>query len=436
MMKKVWLSMAVATLSGMMVLAPSVSAVLERSISPSRQFIIYGADVRLRGAMGDLAERTKGALLGILQRHDDWKTPIVLNLQFPQANLPDAPPSQLHISQTGIGLKLQLDLIIQAQVDKPAIQRDLLRAIFLEMIYRDHTDLPAGSSYTEAPPWLIDAVISRTAGEQKQTLRDVLVAAAESNQAVSLADFLGQQPDQLDSQARMLYRANAAALLQFLIDQPAGPSHLSAYIESLARASNDPLSDLKGQFSSLGGGESLETLWKSALAKFASSTRYEFLLSFAETERQLDQLLHVAIPNPKAGDLPLQLETIGQARPAAGQIAALKSLHQKLLLLSTSAHPLLRPVVLEYREIALTLASGRRTRVTKRLAATKAIHLQMLHRMTEMDDYMNWFEATQLRTTSGDFTTYLKAAGASEEIEKRRDALSVYLDAIEAQFQD
>jgi len=416
---------------------PAVSAATERSVSPSRQFIIYGGDVRLRGAMGDLAERTKGDLLGILQRHDDWKTPVVLNLQFPQANLPDAPPSQLHISQTGIGLKLQLDLIIKAQVDRPAIQRALLRAIFLELIYRNHTDLPAGSSYTEAPPWLIDAIVSRSAVEQQQTLHDVLVAATESNRIVSLSDFLGQRPEQLDSQARLLYRAYAAGLLQFLIDQPSGASHLSAYIESLARASNDPLSDLKSQFPSLGSGETLEALWKSAVAKFASSARYEFFLGFAETEHQLDQLLHTPIPNPNARDQPLELEKIGQSKLAAGQIGALKSLNQKLLLLSTSAHPLLRPVVLEYREIALTLASRKRTRVAKRLAAAKAIHLQITRRMTKMDDYMNWFEATQLRSSSGDFTNYLKAAGASEEVEKRRrDALSVYLDAVEAQFQD
>jgi hypothetical protein len=414
-----------------------LSAAIERSITPSRQFVIYGADVRLRGAIGDLAERTKATLLGILQRHDDWKTPIVLNLQFPQANLPDAPSSELHVSQTGIGLKLQVDLIIQPQIDIPAIQRDLLHAIFLEFIYRNHTDLPAGSSYTEAPAWLIDAVISRAAGEQRQTLRDVLAAAAATNNTISLTDFLGQRPDQLDSQARMLYRAYAAALLQFLIDQPAGVSHLSAYIERLADASNDPLVDLKSQFPNLGGGGSLEDSWKVAVSKFASSSRYEFLLSFSETEHQLGELLQTPIPGRNPGAQSLQLEKIAQIKPAAAQVSALKFLHEKLLLLSTSAHPLLRPAVQEYREIALTLASGRRTRVTKRLAAAKAIHLQIVRRMTEMDDYMNWFEATQLQTKSGDFTTYLKAAGASEESEKpRRDPLSVYLDAVEAQFQN
>jgi hypothetical protein len=436
-MKKASLSVLAAIGAASVLMPLTASAAVERSVTPSRQFVIYGADVRLRGAMGDLAEGTKADLLAMLQRRDDWKTPIVINLQFAQANLPDTPSAQLHVSQTGIGLKLQLDLVIKAQIDKPAIQRDLLRVILLELIYRDHTDLPAGSVYTEAPAWMIDAIVARGMGEQQRTLRDVLVAAAESNKVVSLSDFLGQRPEQLDSQARLLYRAYGAALLQLLTSQPGGPAHLSAYIESFSRASNEPLADLKAQFPSLGGGETLEALWKSAIARYATVAGYEFLLSYAETEKQLNQLLQTPISHRDGHTQSLYLGEGAQSKLTASQIAEVKFLSQKLLLLSTAAHPLLRPVVLEYREIALLLASGRRSRVAKRLAAAKSIHAQITRRMTTMDDYLNWFEATQSRTSSGDFTNYLRAAESSGETEeRRRDALSVYLDAMEAQFQD
>jgi hypothetical protein len=53
----------------------------ERSVSPSRQFIVYGADAKLRGAVSDLAEATKANILALLQKPDGWKTPIVVNLQ-------------------------------------------------------------------------------------------------------------------------------------------------------------------------------------------------------------------------------------------------------------------------------------------------------------------------------------------------------------------
>ncbi len=417
--------------------AAALAAPLERSTSPSRQFIIYGASVPLRGAMGDLAEQTKASLLGILQRHDDWKTPIILNLQFRQANVPEIPASQLHVSQTGMGLKLQLDLTIPANVDTPAVQHNLLRVIFIELIYRDHPDTPVGTMFAEAPPWLIDGVMARSARVQKQTLNDLLTAAAESDKIVSLQDFMEQKPEQLDSQALLLYRAYAAALLQFLLDQPSGAKRLSAYIESLSRASNDPLVDLRSQFPGVGSGGALDALWKSAVAKFASASRYEFFLSFGETQRRLEELLRSPIPNSNARSKPLELGNLGRTKPIVGQVPALRSLSQNLLLLSTSAHPLMRPVVVEYQEIAQLLAARKRAKIPQRLAVVKETRARIASRMTDIDDYMNWFEATQLPTSSGSFTNYLKAAGQSSEPEKRRrDALSVYLDSVEAQFQN
>ena len=63
-----------------------------RSTSASRQFLVYGADVHLRGAICDLAERTKSNLLRLLGRRDNWKTALIVNLDYPRANFPDAHP--------------------------------------------------------------------------------------------------------------------------------------------------------------------------------------------------------------------------------------------------------------------------------------------------------------------------------------------------------
>ena len=46
----------------------------ERSVSTSHQFIIYGGDVTLRGAVSELAEQTKGNLLALLRQRNRWKT--------------------------------------------------------------------------------------------------------------------------------------------------------------------------------------------------------------------------------------------------------------------------------------------------------------------------------------------------------------------------
>jgi len=56
--------------------------------------------------------------------------------------------------------------------------------------------------------------------------------------------------------------------------------------------------------------------------------------------------------------------------------------------------------------------------------------------MGDIDDYMNWFEATQMENQSGAFSDYLKAANQSQvSAPRRRDLLSVYLDALEDQIE-
>jgi hypothetical protein len=49
--------------------------------------------------------------LELIDQRDEWTTPIIVNAQYPQANLPEK-PRRLNFAQTGFGLKFQLDLTI------------------------------------------------------------------------------------------------------------------------------------------------------------------------------------------------------------------------------------------------------------------------------------------------------------------------------------
>src|SRR6266508_2131392 len=149
------------------------AATVEHSVSPSRQFIIYGADAELRGAVSNLAELTKANLLVLLRQRDNWVVPIVVNLQPQQANLPEVPPADLRFSQTGFGMQLQLDLTISKHFDVSLIERELLRPIFLEMIYRNESHIAAGSVFVEPPDWLIDGVLAFAAGSDRGHLVEV-----------------------------------------------------------------------------------------------------------------------------------------------------------------------------------------------------------------------------------------------------------------------
>jgi hypothetical protein len=407
---------------------PLQAASPERSVSPSHQFIIYGGDVTLRGAVSELAEQTKANLLALVGQRDRWKTAIVINLQPEQANLPEIPPAELRLSQTGSGMKLQLDLTIAQNLDASLIERELLRAILLEMIYREKSDIAPGVGFVELPDWLLDGVLALTPGRDRTPLVE---AISVSQKRIPLEEFLRQHPELLDSAGRTLYRACSFALVQLFVDGIEGRTRLARYIDSLPNASNDPIADLKAQFPSLAG--NAEKTWQSALRRAGEAENYK-LLTFIESERRLDELLRVKLPN---NDKSLDLSGLAGRKASTAERAALNQLGQALLLFIGQANPVLRPVAREYQEMASLLARGKRRGIAKRLTRLQITREKLTARMSDVDDYMNWFEATQLPARSGVFADYLRAASQPQATApRRRDPISVYLDTLEDQFGD
>jgi hypothetical protein len=110
---------------------------------------------------------------------------------------------------------------------------------------------------------------------------------------------------------------------------------------------------------------------------------------------------------------------------------------QALLLLIGTAHPVVRPLAREYQKIAVLLARGKRRGIAKRLSHLDITRKELAARMGDIDDYLNWFEATQMEGQSGAFNDYLKAANQSHvSAPRRRDPLSVYLDALADHFEN
>jgi hypothetical protein len=114
---------------------------------------------------------------------------------------------------------------------------------------------------------------------------------------------------------------------------------------------------------------------------------------------------------------------------------ALSQLSRDLLVFVAQANPVLRPIAREYQQMAALLARGKKRGIAKRLSRVDSTYKQLAARMSDIDDYMNWFEATQIKKGSGNFTDYLKAVNQSHvSAPNRHDPLSVYVDALEDEF--
>ena len=405
-----------------------LSAPVERSVSSSRQFVIYGTTTPLRGAVGDVAEQTKATLLGVMQQRDNWKIPILLNLQFPQANLPELPPSSLRFSQTGAGLKIQLDLTIFSDFDAMALRRQLLRVLLLEMIYRDNQQLPAGSFYIEPPEWFVEGLL---AANPLQDLAPIIAAVKDlpGNKIMPLEQFLRQKFELLDSAGQLLYRGYALAFLKLLLSEPNGSARLARFLVTLPQSSSDPTTDLKEQFPLLSQDAEADSLWRMAVSNLA--LREYQLLTTAETEGELKQLVGEA--NGVTG--PVDVAALAKKRLSKSEVLQLHELKEKLIVLAMQANPILRSLVLEYQQLVDRILAHKTKGVSARLATLNAKRQRIGARTTDIDDYLNWFEAAKSGTVSGAFNGYIKAAAASDELApRRRDPLSVYLDALEEQF--
>ena len=409
------------------------AAPVPQSISTSRQFIVYGSDLGIRGAICDLAEQTKRELLAVLRQEDDWSIAIVVNAQYPRANLPELPPLKVDLAQTGSGLKFQLDLVLDPAVSRPEIRRELLRVLTLEMIYRAQPQLPSGATYVAVPAWFLAGIPSENFDLSRERVAALLKLSAGTGNVWPLHKFLAQRVEVLDAATRDLYCAYSLALVDLLNHRAVGRRHLKQFILDLPRAPNNPMEDLRDHFPEIFGTESAEVIWQRQIASFSSDQPYQ-LLSVRETERRLDKMLRITVSDragPRSYEL-TQFRAFAKDKVAARVFPRLMT---DLRVLASRAHPIYGPVIAQYAQIVSSLRRGRTGAVSTHLGELASTRRAISAQMRGIDDYLNWFEATRRVRPSGEFADYMKAAERAAHPQRtKRDSISLYLNAAELQL--
>jgi hypothetical protein len=128
----------------------------QKSVSSSKQFIVYCDDATLRRRVANFAEEVKGGVLQVLGELDRWRYPILVTVQRAGTDRAGQEAAKLMMIQTEIGFKVQIDVRIGADPTEVNLQRHLARAIFLEFSYRLNPEhLEDGKRFVEAPWWLV-----------------------------------------------------------------------------------------------------------------------------------------------------------------------------------------------------------------------------------------------------------------------------------------
>ena len=466
-----------------------------RSTSASGQFVVVADELQVRGMVASMCEELKRQLLSLLSTRDEWRTPVVVVVHSgrPEGGSGDFQPRMRRLQ--GGGFHLQLDVWVHERFRRQAFQEEMLRLLLAEIILREVGDgeLPVGRSLL--PSWL-HLGLSETVTYRQRGFPSALFASVfRAGRQLSVEEILRTEPYDLDSVSAEVFRASACALVQTLLDQPGGARQLQAYIRSLPRSDADPWELLTEHFPALAGPGSLEKWWALQMATLATPTPFESM-SATETENRLRQILQVMVPiDPETGErkadgdgeregrrfrVPLlhrwlpggdrdgddsDAEDAERDNPAPVPRANLPGagggewstipirdwpaelrrdeLNRQLSPvlrglegLAMRAHPLYQPVVKDYNELITSFGAGNRIRDwDERLDYLERERATLARRCREVEDYLDWWEASHSQFQSGEFDRYLEAADRLEaELPPREDELSRYLDQLGQEY--
>jgi hypothetical protein len=404
------------------------------STSTSKQFIVYCDDAIVRGRVVSFVEEVKQQVYELLDCRDRGKRiPIVVMLREGEA------PVSVRLFNTPDGPTIHVDVHIGQNPADVHLQKHIIRAVMLDFMYRDRKPIEAGETYVEAPWWFICGVI------EHQRRKDIGVDAGffrnllKNNGLPPIEQFLQGHGMELGTTAAAFDSACAFAFVEMLLDQPEGKARLANLLRTWPDVSNDQLGALGRAFPGLGDGAvAMQKWWTLNFARFSASDRY-LGLSGEDTDRELEKLLEFpVVVDKKTGKAErFRLGRFEEFLKLPGAKAALTSQRGAVVALSTHANATFRPVLVAYDEIFALLARGRTRGIAQKLHAVEVYRTTVLHRMSDIADYLNWYEATQLPGSTKAFEPYLRTAKEMESKPQQTSnakAISGYLDLLEEQL--
>jgi len=407
--------------------------------SQSKQFVIFHPEAEVRSAMARFAEKTKADLLQTFRIRDAWEAPIVIRLVDISSDKQAASSGDLSVLDTQEGLSIQLHMPWNSDRLVMNYRREILRALSLELAYRGTNQLAEGH-VAQVPSWFTDGlngVLDIQNGDLPASLFQSLLAGSDP---LNLELLEKTRAHLLPATAQMVHRAKAAALVRALLDFEDGRARLLEFLTSFrdpgtaGLALEQRIAEFFPEMVSDRAG--IQKWWSIALARLGSAARID-QMTLNATASAIEDVL---APAPGIGDLvePVNiLELVGEpAKPEHRE--AMQRIALELTRISTNANPLFQPVIAEYHSLlALALDSSTKPEVlAAKVREAEALREGLGELGSEIEDYINWTQATQIGTASGEFDEYFRAADKilQSPRPKRDDPVTLYIDSLESEL--
>ncbi len=415
-------------------------AAADEVISRSHQFRVSGGDSMSRGMTALLAEDAKDELLRLTEEQDEWKVPVALVLHGkPGDPLPPRTIAMQLLIVAGVR-ELRIDKHLGSGLETERLKRAVTGALLYERALKAGAGGEAGVSM-QVPPWLLEGLREATAWRLNESDRRLYATLFKQGGLFKIDDLFGIDENSfetMDGATRPAFRVSSGALVMALLEQPQGREGFRAFLTEVAAYEGEMPVLLRRHFPELNLSEtSLAKWWALQLANKGALNLLTDVLTIAETEAALAEALRLDFPTPEGivdqKDFSSWPELAALDEPA--RHAALRTARDGLVRLSFRCFPAYRPLLDRYQDILGELAANKTGGVPQALAELEETRATMIGRATRARDYLDWFEITRARKTSGAFDDYLRL---KKELEsnphRRKDNLSKYLDRMDAIF--
>ncbi|QTN31532.1 hypothetical protein HZ994_04055 [Akkermansiaceae bacterium] len=407
-------------------------------ISRSEQFRISGGDAATRGTAANLAEDTKDEFLRLTEEKETWKVPVRITLMGKPGDPVPMRDALLRLNHTDDGY----EIIIFANLSRGLRPEPFRRAVMEALVYASGL---SGKPYEEnrvftVPPWFVEGMQEASAwrlGQSDRRLYDALfrhggVFRLEGLFSLSEADYAS-----IDAATKAAFRISSGALVMALLEQPDGKEGMRAFLAELASYEGEMPALLRRHFPDLNlSATSLAKWWALQLANKGAAPLTESL-GVTQTDKALDEALKLRLHDAEGGllEIPvLEWESVA-ALPDAERTEAVRLAQDDLLRLSYRSFPSYRMLLLEYQALLSDLTKGKTGDMQESLAALAETRRTMVAKAERGRDFMDWFEITRARETSGAFDDYLNLkARLKNRPNPRKDGMSAYLDRLDPLF--
>ena len=409
------------------------------AVSQSLQFKVTGGEGPLRGQVAILADQTKLELLKLTGEKDEWKVPVRI-LLFGRPGDPTPPdPIAMELFHTEKSYDLRVNVHLGHGFEQERFKTAVTSALIYERALRKRKP---GEDETPllAPPWLVDGLRESVAWGLKQSDRRNYEALFKRGGVYRMDQLFSvdeRARDGFDAATRLTFQVSSGALVMALLEQPQGKEGFRTFLSEVAGFQGEMPVLLRRHFPDLNLSEtSLSKWWALQLANKGAAPLSDSL-SVMETERALGETLQLHFRDASGAS---QIRPISSWQEVVGlkdveRAEAVRPAQDGLVRLSYRSFPSYRPLLLDYQTILSSLEKGDAVKIPEQLAAVEASRDLMRAKAERARDFMDWFEITRARETSGAFDDYLRLKDKlAQQRPARADPLSEYLNRMDGMF--